>query len=57
MEFTFIGVAKAVSSSNSAVVRLSEFPGENPTVEEIITYLDANEPLVQTSYGSELRGE
>ena len=57
MDFTFMGAAEAVSSSNSAVVRLSEFPGENPTVEEVITFLDANEPLVQTAYGSELRGE
>ena len=42
--------------SGNGSVRLSVFPTEEPTVEEVITYLDANEPLVNAVHSFELRG-
>ena len=53
-------LAAADSVSTAAGVnslRLSSFPGEEPTIEEVVTYLDECEPMVRAVYGFELRGE
>ena len=49
--------AGGISTASPSTVTLGIFPSEFPTIEETIEYLDANEPLVQTTYGFELRGE
>ena len=45
------------ASSGNGSVRLPVFPTEEPTVEEVITYLDASEPLVNAVHSFELRGK
>ena len=49
--------AGGISTASPSTVTLGIFPSEFPSIEETIEYLDANEPLVQTTYGFELRGE
>ena len=49
--------AGSISTAPPSSVSLGTFPSEFPTIEETIEYLDANEPLVQTTFGFELRGK
>ena len=49
--------AGSVPSASSVAVQLSQFPGEAPAIEEVISYLDENEPLIDSVFGFELRGE
>ena len=57
MNIPLLGAADSVSTSAFSAVRLSHFPSEEPSVEEVITYLDENEPLVHSTFGFDLRGE
>ena len=59
MNFPMMGAAEGAGSTPSAFssLRLSSFPGEEPSVEEVVNYLDENEPLVHAIYSFDLRGE
>ena len=49
--------ASDFNSSSFGSLRIGPFPGEEPTIQEIIEYLDSNQPLVHALYGAELRGD
>jgi len=42
--------ASDFNSSSFGSLRIGPFPGEEPTIQEIIEYLDSNQPLVHALY-------
>ena len=53
----FAASSENVNVSSGSSVLIGEFPTEEPSVEQMKTFVEQNSPRVNATYGFELRGE